>query len=99
MIGEITMQIAIDRQVASLTRATASVLEHADLPDSLIALHDRLVLDGRFVSVSTENGVAVVRLKPFAELALLDAIGIARSTSDAATKTRRISETLSLCGY
>lgn len=98
-IGSCEMVVGIDPAVSRLVRRTAHALYSAELDEALDAVEHRVLLNKRMLEVAVEDGRVTARLAPYAELALREAIAIARSQLDSATKTSRTCSMLTLAGF
>ena len=97
-VGELTVEV--DPMIESLLRRTVVALDRAGLDASLTRL-GRVLGCGELLEFETTSTGAPMRLrlKPFVELALREAIdvGTDRRFNDE-TKTRRIAETFVIAG-
>lgn len=95
-----TLSMSFDPGAEKLLRVAILALHRAELKDSLDALYGRLVRSRRLMMLDKdEKGAMVARLSPYAELALLEAIEVARSNATAPSKTTRITQALTMAGY
>lgn len=92
--------VGIDPEIMRLTRAVVQQLSSRRLDEALQVVRDRMLRRaGDLVTLEKSQAMPMIRFRPYAELAFRDVISIARSTSDPATKTAFIKNTLSLAGY
>lgn len=98
-----SLTVTVDTRALRLVARALEALVSADLGESCEDACCRLLaLAKRGSTVESDPATkATVRMvwKPFAELALLDVIAIAQSTSSAETKASRIRSALALGGY
>lgn len=103
MACQLSMQVTIEAATERLLRRTSAALTRATLDEHLDRV-SRLLDAGRLTEVQRPASavpklVATIRLRDFAELALLDAVSIADDPRlDTATKGRRLDEVFALAG-
>lgn len=94
-----TLSVTLDPQADALVKAAAGVLRQRHLPEAGQALYARLVRSGRLLAVDRSPQGSTLRLTPYAELVLREAIAIAWTTWEPAEKTARIDQALTIAGY
>lgn len=102
MDGKLVSSVIIDPDVVKVAKRVAATFQAADLDEALEMVNRRVLGDDpkkQVTKTEMPDGSVVLHLKPFAELALRAAVDIAVSEMDAATKTRKIGETLSFAGF
>ena len=99
MACALTIEVATDPMIEHLAHTAFAAMDRAGLDDSFDHLAGVLSAGGRFLDGACVGQRLYVRLKPFAELALHDAISISTDRLlDAATKERRLMEMFTLAG-
>ena len=101
MACALTIEVVTDPSIERLARRAGMALDKAGLDDAMDRVHNLLTHGphGKFFEARVVNGRMFVEWRPFAELAMHDAIGIATDKSlDDATKARRMDEMFTLAG-
>lgn len=99
MMATLRATVALDPVIMRLSRQAAAAFESGGIEDELGPMFAR-IMARRWLVFDGTGRDATVRLAPFAELALLDAVDTARRHGlDSATKARLIGEALALAGY
>jgi len=100
-----TVEVAIEPDVTRLVRLAVHELDRAGAGEAVDAIEARLVgADGWLAARPGVDGggvaaKVVMGLSPYAELALLEAVAVARSTGSPETKVARVRSALALAGW
>lgn len=96
------LSVQIDPKIQSVITRAVCVLTNQGLDAALTLVTDRVLYSGRLLEFRrTSDGPTVVaKLRPFAELVLIEASEIGSQTcQDATLRTKRIEQILNLSGY
>lgn len=98
--GSFSLTVKLDPQIRALVLRAAEALGEADMDEAASEVSQRLFGTTGWIEATQHGGKVVVRMSPFAELALLDIERAARRPgSTIAARTAEVRSVLSMAGY